>query len=117
MFKFILNQLGYLGGKNFDSLIMKYEFSQSMLSSIENDLIYHAKHPRMQFFEYKIRKMSTNRHLLNLKINIKKREFLRIMGIWIPYNSEFNSPWGILNQNSRLKASDTMSMTPKTWKF
>ena len=41
-FKFILNQLGYFKGQLLGTLIMKCEFSRSMLSFIENDLTYHA---------------------------------------------------------------------------
>ena len=45
-FKLILNQLGYFKGQLFGTLIMKYEFSHSMISFIENDFTYHAKRPK-----------------------------------------------------------------------
>ena len=41
-FKFILNQLGYFKGQLFSGLIIKYRFSKSMLSFIENGFIHHA---------------------------------------------------------------------------
>ena len=41
-FKFILNRLGYFKGQLFGSIIIKYGFSKSMSSFIENDLTYHA---------------------------------------------------------------------------
>ena len=69
-FKFIFNQLGYFKGQPFGSLIMKYGFSRSMLSFIENDLTYQPRlsciASHMLFFQYQnliIRKMSTNRNL------------------------------------------------------
>ena len=52
-FESILNQLGYFKGQLFGSLIMKYGFSKSMLSFIENDLTYHAKHLRCYFLSIK----------------------------------------------------------------